>query len=122
MPETITDSFTPNQINLLLQGLRALEGALNAIEQPKPEQMDELKEILNNDLELTRLLENSTLSTKQVAKILHCSEKRVHQLAAKNEIQIVENGKKGRSYTTLFMAASIKNYAIRKAHNNLVDK
>lgn len=117
MTETIEDSFSPHQINILIQGLHALEGALNAIEQPLPDQMLELKNILRNDLESQKALASITLTTKQAAQILHCSEKRVHQLASNNEIQIVENGKKGRSYSTQYTASSIKEYAIRKTQS-----
>jgi hypothetical protein len=115
MTATIDDSFSPRQLQILLQGLLTLEGALKAIEQPLPDQMNELKEILNTDLESFSTLENITLTTVQVARILHCTIKRVQQLASEGEIKVAEVGKKGRSYSSHYFANSVKEYAVKKA-------
>jgi len=100
---------------VLLQGLSALEGALTAIEQPLPDQLQKLKGTLRAELDTHSLAESIMLTTEQAARRLGCSGKRIHQLASKGVLKIAQAGKKGRGYSTLYFKYSVKEYAIKKS-------
>lgn len=107
-------AFSKEQVQILLQGLSVLEGALQAIDQPIPDPLRDLQGILKAELSSISALGNSTLSTEQVASVLGCSTKRVHQLAAKGMIKVIHRGKKGRGNSSLFGTESVRAFKSSK--------
>jgi len=107
--------FSEEQIFMLLQGLTALEGALQAISQPLPGQLHELKGKLRAELSTLERDESETLTTEQVAEILQCTGKRVHQLASSGAIKVAQVGKRGRGYSSLFYRDSVREYMTKRS-------
>lgn len=113
-------TFSKEQVQILLQGLSVLEGALQAIDQPIPDPLRDLQGKLNAELRSMTALGSSTLSTEQVATVLGCSIKRVHQMAANGLITVAHRGKKGRGYSSLFTAESVRAFRASK-HKHITD-
>ena len=102
--------LTKKHVELLLTGLVSLEGAIEAIHQPIPTEVDDVRKALQDYRNRLDNLSKETLSTKEVAQILGFSARRVHQLGRKNSIRIVRLGKKGRGRSTVYDAESVRQY------------
>jgi len=102
--------LTKEQVNLIISGLLALEGAMSALHQPIPPEVDELKKELLSQQNEPNSIGNYALSTKTVAQLLGYSTRRVNQLGASGYIRPLQLGSKGRGRTYYYDAESVRNY------------
>lgn len=104
--------LTDEKVDLLLSGLVSLEGALNALRQPVPSMLNELKKGLSETrLKPVEQLKN-VLSTKEAAERLNCSVRHVRYLAKIGRIHLLVQGKVGRGRSSLYDARSVEAYAV----------
>lgn len=111
---TLVDSLNEDTLNILASGLVSLEGALNALQQPVPPTLVELKTALALELQLKAKTLPERLDTAQVAQLLNCTRRRVRQLGKEGEIGITRSGRPGRGGSTVFSAQSVWDYLERK--------
>ena len=100
--------FTVAQIKTLLNGLTSLEGALNALREPLPEGTVELRSLLLNQERMLSQTHAEVLTTQEVAALFDCSLRRVRQMGLAKEIQLVKQGRRGRGFSNLYDAKSVK--------------
>lgn len=112
----LTGSLDEDAVQLLVSGLQSLEGALNALQQPLPEGLGELKEILFLQKQLLAKSPAAPLTTDQASLVIGCSSRRVRQLGEQGHIKLVRRGRRGRGHANLYDAASVYTYLDRDRH------
>jgi hypothetical protein len=105
--------LTEERVQLLVSGLQSLEGALNALQQPLPEGLGELKEVLFLQKQVLGSSSNAPLTTAHVSLLLGYSARRVRQLGQQEHIKLVRQGERGRGRSNLYDAASVYTYRDR---------
>lgn len=108
----ISTSLTLETLNkealaLLVNGLTSLEGSLRALEKPLPEQIDQLRGVLRQRIEKLDKPPQETMTTKEVAEQLNCTERHVLSLGKKGKIVQVRAGRRGRGSSGTYSTDSV---------------
>lgn len=106
-------SLTPQQFDLLLDGLASLEGAIKALEEPPPESLVKLRKLLSHEAKSVKRNWNkprNTLTTREVAALLHCSIRNVAELHRQKKIALARRGRRGRGRSSLYKMDSVLAY------------
>jgi hypothetical protein len=111
--------LTEEGVQLLVSGLQSLEGALNALQQPLPKGLGELKQALFLQKQVLATSPDAPLTTNQVSLIIGRSPRRVRQLGRQRQIKLVRQGGRGRSHSNLYDAVSV--YAYRDKNQGGVE-
>jgi len=106
----LTGFLTERRVQLLVSGLQSLEGALSALQQPLPEGLGELKQVLFLQQQVLASSPDAPLTTNQASLLLDCSPRRVRQLGQQEQIKLVRQGGRGRGHSNLYNAASVYAY------------
>lgn len=104
--------LTDEKVDLLLSGLISLEGALNALKQPVPPALSELKNGLIGTRQKPVEKHKPTISTKEAAELLKCSARHVRYLAKAGRIHLLVQGTVGRGRSSLYDAQTVEAYAV----------
>jgi len=112
---TISTSLTLETLNkealaLLINGLTSLEGSLRALEEPLPEQIDQIKGVLRQRIEKLDKPPQETMTTKEVAEQLDCTERYVLSLGKKGKIVQIRTGRRGRGSSGTYSTDSVLAY------------
>lgn len=110
---SLTAFLTEERVRLLVSGLQSLEGALNALQQPLPEGLGKLKQVLFLQRDILASSPVIHLTTAQVSLLLGCSTRRVRQLGRQGHIKLLQQGRRGRGRSNLYGAASVYEYGDR---------
>ena len=106
--------FTTDQMDLLISGLISLEGSLTALNQPIPKTLGDLKSGLAGARQKQPDNPKNTITTKEAAELLKCSDRHVRHLATIGRINLLERGEVGRGRTNMYDAKSVSAYAVER--------
>lgn len=110
---TPLSAFTAEDVQLLQQGLAALQAVLGVTHLPIPSRLSQLRHQLQrwegegNE----NWPEGDTMSASEVAFRLNVTLQQVCQLGAKNRLLVAKKGRRGRGHSTLYTTESVKRYA-----------
>ena len=110
---TPLSAFTAEDVQLLQQGLAALQAILGVTHLPIPSRLGQLRHQLQrwegegNE----NWPEGDTMSASEVASRLNVTLQQVCQLGAKNRLLVAKKGRRGRGHSTLYTTESVKRYA-----------
>ena len=115
---TILSALTVEDVQLLQQGLTALQAALGVTHQPIPSRLDRLRQQLqywegNKD---EGWPDSETMSAREVASCLDMTLQQVCKLGAQNRLVVAKKGHRGRGHSTFYTTESVKQYAEHRPH------
>src|SRR6266852_9840964 len=122
-----TPAFTAEDVQILQQGLAALQAVLGITRQPIPSRLEYLRhQIQHWEGEGTEYWPpRDTMSAREVAGSLNVTLQQVCQLGGKNRLVVAKKGQRGRGHSTLYTTESVRRYANnrplpgRQSHSHL---
>lgn len=113
-PSCVLSRLSADQLTVLVQGLVALEGSLQALNRPLPPCLNQLKSLLRARIRGLEERDDLTMTTAEAAAYLGLTERYILTLAAQDKIAVAEFGRRGRGYTNRYYVDSIDAYRARR--------
>jgi excisionase family DNA binding protein len=97
-------------LTTLRSGLIALEGSLAALNVPAPANIKDLKSLLTEQIAVLDATEDESMTTREVAQLLNCTNRNVLKLGKKGKIKLIKRGSRKRGDSNLYSSASVLEY------------
>ncbi len=115
---TTPSEFTAEDVQVLQQGLTALQAVLDVAHQPIPSRLEHLRRQLQHweGAGSESWPQHDTMSAREVADLLNVTLQQVCQLGGKNHLDVAKKGRRGRGHSTLYTTESVRRYAKNRPH------